>query len=124
MKKAPLRLIVLISMSLAVVPAYAGVLEEMCEECRRTPSRCSETKKNFCRVLDNTPVTEPPVELPDPGGPCCPSCYCFFLNGVRYMVPLGDLEQGNPYFDERSATPWGTFRVPQSEQPSPGAPPR
>lgn len=122
MKSVFLSLTMLISMSLAAVPAYAGALEEICRECGRTPSPCSETMREFCKLLGNTPATEPPAEPPGPGGPCCPSCYCFFENGVLYVIPLGDLDVGDRYFDERSATPWQTFRLPQLDHPSFGVP--
>ena len=120
MKKVILILIVLLSLSLVIVPAHARTLEGICEECRNTWSSCSETIKRLCRLLDDTPETDPPEG--SPGGPCCPSCYCFFLDGVLYVIPLGNLQSGEPNFDERSGTRWRTFRLPQFDHPSLGVP--
>lgn len=120
MKKGLLTLIVLLSLSLALAPAHARTLEDICRECRETWSSCSETIKRLCELLDDTPITDPPGGTRGPGGPCCPSCYCFFLDGVLYVIPLGNLELGEPYFDERSGTPWRTFRLPQFDPPSLG----
>ena len=119
MKKVVLTLIVLLSLSLTFSPAYARTLSEICQDCTR--SSCSQALKKLCGLLGDDPAKRPPRGTP-PGGPCCRSCYCFYRNGILHVMPLGDLEVGERYFDEPSGTPWRLFRHPQFDQPSPGLP--